>query len=636
MRRRLAAFGPLSPTPVLALRDSEMSTITKAPGVVATVDAANATATIAPFDTGLNGVNQTDNMLFKDALWWTLGIFALMVLLVRMLQITQSHLRHVSAMSSSSSSSTQGYWKMAQWRWMPALKKHLIYSPLWKKRHNREAKLSTAVSIGTLPSRLHFIILAIYLFSNFVYMLYLDWSRANRYSLVAEIRGRSGTLAAVNMVPLIILAGRNNPLIHILKISFDTYNLLHRWMGRMIVLEALIHGFAWTYVQVSAEGWGSLNEKLLHETFCASGFAGLLALNLIFFLSLGPIRHAFYETFLNTHILLAFIVFVMTWVHCASANIVGGLPQLPWVVSVLMIWFMDRLARMLRLAYNNWTSNGFTDALIEPMPGDTTRVTMHLPRYIDVKPGTHAYVRFKSVNPWESHPFSIAWVEHHPEEPDKTVASEKKRRSAADFHKGTTSVSFVIGAHTGFTRKLYNTACKGGFKSMHLKAAMEGPYAGHHSLDSYGTAVLFAGATGITHQLSYLKPLIQGFNDGSVATRRITLVWIMRDTESLEWVRPWMDEVLRLPRRRDVLNIRLFVTRPKNTKEIHSASSTVQMFPGRPNVQTLLAKEQEDQVGAMCVTVCGPGALADDVRQAVRMLQDENSVIDFVEESFTW
>ncbi|KAI1343354.1 putative FAD binding protein [Xylariaceae sp. FL0016] len=640
MRRRLAAFGPLTPAPILALRDtSDMSTTatSTATGVAAAdvtgiVTASDAASTIAPFATGLNGVNQTVNFIFKDALWWSLGILALTVLAVRLLEIAWTKLRHVSAMSAPAE--RQGYWKTSQWSWMPNLKKHIMYAPLWSKRHNREIKLSAAVQIGTLPSRLHFVILMCYLLSNAVYMFYLDWTKSNRFSLSAEIRGRSGTLATVNMIPLIILAGRNNPLISMLRVSFDTYNLLHRWMGRMVVVEALIHTFAWADVQVNASGWASMTDKLLHETFCASGFAGTLALTILFFLSLSPVRHAFYETFLNTHIILAFITFAMTWVHCASAALAGGLPQLPWMIAIFMLWLFDRLARMFRLAYNNYSSRGFTEALCEAMPGDTTRVTMHLPRYKNVKPGTHAYIRFMGVQPWENHPFSIAWVEHHPE-PDKTIVKEKGY-SDAELKKGTTSVSFVIGAQTGFTRKLYNKACQGGARSVRLRAAMEGPYSGHHSLDSYGHAVLFAGATGITHQISYLKPLIQGFNDGTIATRRITLVWIMRDTESLEWVRPWMDEVLRMPRRREILNIRLFITRPKNAKEIHSASSTVQMFPGRPNVPTLLRKEVEEQVGAMCVTVCGPGALADDVRQAVREVQDENSVVDFVEESFTW
>ncbi|KAI0172747.1 ferric reductase like transmembrane component-domain-containing protein [Hypoxylon sp. FL1284] len=622
IRRRIAAFGPLTtPATVIALRESPDSEL---PSTTQPQDAAS---TIAPFSTALNGVDQPGNMLFKEMLWWTLGILALIVLSIHLFDMAWTRLRHVSSMSAPANRQT--YWKRSQWSWMPSLKKHLLYAPLWKKRHNREIKMSSAVSIGTLPSRLHSVILGVYLLSNIVYMFYEDWTQENSYSLAAEIRGRSGTLSAVNMVPLIILAGRNNPLIGMLRVSFDTYNLLHRWMGRMVVIEAVIHTIAWAYVAISADGVSGENFRLVHDSFLASGLAGTIALVILLLLSFSPIRHAFYETFLNFHIILAFIVFAMTWVHCATAQLPGGLPQLPWMVAIFMLWAAERLARMFRLAYNNWSrKGGFTEAAIEAMPADATRVTMHLPRYVDVKPGTHAYIRFMGINPWENHPFSIAWVKHHPEE-DASKETEPVRR-------GTTSISFIIGAHTGFTRQLYNKA-EIGFPSTRIKAAMEGPYAGHHSLDSYGHAVLFAGASGITHQISYLKPLIEGFNEGTIATRRVTLVWIMRNTEALEWVRPWMDEILRMPRRKEILNMQLFITRPKNAKElVQSASTTVQMFPGRPNLATLLKKEVEEQIGAMCVTVCGPGALADDVRQAVRGVQDENSVVDFVEESFTW
>lgn len=623
LRRRLAVMEPLTPSPLLMARETAMATATETD---------SPKSTIAPFHSGLSGVDQPMNMLFKDALWLTLGGMACAILAIRLMDIAWSKLRQVSAMTSGGEG--QSYWKFSQWRWMPSLKKNLIYAPLWRKRHNREIQLSGAISIGTLPSRLHFVILGIYLLSNLGYMFFLNWKQENRYEFYAQVRGRSGTLSAVNMVPLILMAGRNNPLISMLRISFDTYNLLHRWMGRMVVIEAIIHTIAWAIVQVADGGFESMNYRLLHDDFIASGFAGTLSLALLLILSASPVRHAFYETFLNVHIVLAFIVFACTWVHCATAELPGGLPQLSWIVVIFSLWFADRFARMMRLVLINWTKTGVTEAEIIPMPGEACRVTLHMPCHVHVMPGTHAYLRFAGVKPWENHPFSIAWVEHFPRRSHEKLESEAATR--AEIQKGTTSVSFVIAAHTGFTRSLYEQASKGGMDPIYMKAAMEGPYAGHHQLDSYGHAVLFAGSSGITHQLSYLKPIIEGFNAGTIATRRMTLVWVMRDYEALEWVRPWMDEVLRMPRRREILNIRIFITRPKNPKEIQSQSSTVQMFPGRPNCVTILKKEVEEQVGAMCVTVCGPGALADDVRMAVRNVQDEQSVVDFVEESFTW
>lgn len=623
-RRRLAAFNLDTPTPVAILpRDADAT-------ASATSSLSAALSTVAPYDHGLNGVAQDNNMIFKEGLWWMLGAFGFIILSVRIYQVIFAHLRQISAMTVEGERQT--YWKYAQAHWMPALKQDFMYAPLWRKRHNREIRLSSAMNMGTLPSRMHFVLLALYTASNIVYMCYLDWANPNKYSLAAEIRGRGGTLAAVNMLPLFLFAGRNNPLISWLKISFDTYNMFHRWLGRLAVFEIFVHMGAWSFVQMASTGWSGLMDRVLHDPFIASGTAGTWAMFVLLILSLSPVRHAFYETFLTTHIILAFITLATSLIHClTTTEIATGLPQSTWFIAMFIIWMFDRTARMARLTYCNWSHRGFTEAVVEAMPGECSRVTMHLPRHVEIKPGTHAYIRFAGIKPWENHPFSIAWVDHHSEElpiDEKELMILKK--------KTTTSVSFVIGAQTGFTRDLFNRARESPSQAIRTRAALEGPYGGHHELNSYGHCVLVAGATGITHQLSYLKPLIEGYNDGSVATRRVTLIWIVRDYEALEWIRPWMDEVLRMPNRKKILTIKLFITRPKNSKEIVSASTTVQMFPGRPNIPLLIRKEVHAQMGAMAVTVCGPGALADDVRSGVRQVQDEGTVVDFFEESFTW
>ena len=154
-------------------------------------------------------------------------------------------------------------------------------------------------------------------------------------------------------------------------------------------------------------------------------------------------------------------------------------------------------------------------------------------------------------------------------------------------------------------------------------------------MHSYGTVMLIAGGVGITHQVPHVRDLVAGYANGTVAVRRLVLIWIIQSPEHLEWIRPWMTSILAMEKRRDVLRIMLFVTRPRSTKEIHSPSATVQMFPGRPNIEALMDIEMENQVGAMGVSVCGSGDLSDDVRRAVRTRQHAAN-IDFVEESFSW
>ena len=125
--------------------------------------------------------------------------------------------------------------------------------------------------------------------------------------------------------------------------------------------------------------------------------------------------------------------------------------------------------------------------------------------------------------------------------------------------------------------------------------------------------------------------------DGLVATRRITLIWVVREAEHLQWAEPWMGELLSRPGTGGVFQAVVFVTRmkPGVDGEKVAASEWLQICCGRPDVRNILDQEVRQQIGAMCVTVCGPGSFADDVRSAVRGVQQAGCV-DFIEESFSW
>lgn len=585
---------------------------------------------ISQYSTQLNGVDQPSNYMFRDIHWTSLGVVAFLVLVVRLYSRFSAHLRHLSAMGLSGEQ--QRYWALNRGTWGWKLKKHLLYAPLKGKRHNREVQLSIAGNMGCIPSRFHTLVLFAYLVANLAYCAKLDYTEANHYAVVAQLRGRTGMMALVNMIALVIFAGRNNPLIGLLQISFDTYNLLHRWMGRMVVLESVVHSLCWYFVKISGDGWGGAWRAMSHDPFIGWGCVGTGAMIFLFGLSPSPIRHAFYETFLNVHIILAAVAITTVYLHCS----IDKLAVTPYIQAVGFLWLGDRLGRVYLLIHNNYGRKGkaWTKATVQALPGDACRVTMHLPIRMDIKPGTHAYLRFGGINAWETHPFSIAWVDHISKDGILPI-TEKDTDIKVNRGDTVTDVSFVIQAQTGLTRRLFERASQCSPRVWTVRASLEGPYSGHHSLDSYGHCVLVAGASGITHQLPYVRHLVAGFHNYTVATRKVVLIWIVRDAEQLEWVRPWMDKILSMPGRRDVLTIKLFITRPKNPREITSPSATVMMYPGRPNIKTLIESEVANQAGAMCVTVCGPGGLQDNVREAVRDVQ-EDGVVDYIEESFTW
>jgi hypothetical protein len=71
---------------------------------------------------------------------------------------------------------------------------------------------------------------------------------------------------------LFIMSARNNPLINWLNLSFDTFNLLHRWFGRIVVLESLAHAIAWGVSQVTSAGWAGVQKSITTDPMVMFGF----------------------------------------------------------------------------------------------------------------------------------------------------------------------------------------------------------------------------------------------------------------------------------------------------------------------------------------------------------------------------
>ena len=355
--------------------------------------------------------------------------------------------------------------------------------------------------------------------------------------------------------------------------------------------------------------------------------------------SLTAFRKAFYETFLHIHILLVSFTLGGLWLHLAS-----GSTQVLIQIAV-SIWAIERLCRLASLCYRNLSVTGAsTNATIETLPGDAVRVTLSLDRPWNFEPGQYVFLIIPSIGLWTSHPFSVAWSESRPprrppyaSDPEKDLPLTPLERSESDILAPKhTSISLIIRRRTGFTNDLFQKAASQKGRLASVQALVEGPYTSSlNSLTSYGTVMLIAGGVGITHAIPHVRALVAGYAAGTVATRKVILVWIIQTADLLEWIRTWMTSILAMYQRRDVLRIQIFVTQPQSTKEICSPSDRVQMFSGRPNVDTLIEAECKGQIGAMGVSVCGPGGLSDDVREVVRRRQGKRN-IDLIEEGFGW
>ena len=211
-----------------------------------------------------------------------------------------------------------------------------------------------------------------------------------------------------------------------------------------------------------------------------------------------------------------------------------------------------------------------------------------------------------------------------------------------------TTMRFIISKHGGFTKALYDAAQSAAATAdpeepekgcvLKLLGLVEGPYGGHHSFDSFGTVVLVAGGVGIAHCLGYVRHLLQGYNQGTVATQKVKLIWVIRKNEHIHWVSDWLEEILRMPLCRQVLEIDIYITRPSCATSGNGwagCGSPVKVYAGRPEFEAVLEKVVRRRIGAIAVTVCGGGGVSDSVRAATLKFVDQ-ATIDFSEESFSW
>ncbi|KAF3929139.1 hypothetical protein AA313_de0200097 [Arthrobotrys entomopaga] len=565
---------------------------------------------------------EAESANFSHWLFICLSLVACIIVFYRGIILFQQHMRHIVCINDSK----QSYWSIPAPPFFSKLKKDFLLAPLFGIRHNEHFKIGSAGSAGVVPTRFQTLFLLILFGGNIgLTLCTIHWSKGNT-SILSELRNRSGVLAVTNMIPLFVLAGRNNPLIPILRISFDTYNLIHRWLGRIVVIEAVTHSLA----HIALQGWSAYWSKLGRSSFFLYATVSTFAMIFLMLQSPSIVRHAFYETFLTLHILGAAVAVVTLYFHLKMANT----HWLLYLQIAIGLWILERAGRFASIMYRN-VGRRVTNATLTALSTEAVRVTLDMPRPFKFRPGQHVYLYLPTVTGWQSHPFSVAWAD----ESAPLVWDEKKEdlpRNRQDVYgPQKTTVELIVRRRTGATNSMFQKAAKAPEGTATVTALVEGPYGTHHSLTSYGTVVLFAGGVGITHALPNVQELVQGYVEGTVATRKVTLVWVLQNPEHLQWVKRQMTSILAIEKRREVLKVILFVTKPKQSREIMSPSSTVQMFPGKPNIEQVLQAEAEERIGSMAVSVCGPGGMSDDVRFAVRSLVDYVN-IDFIEEAFSW
>ncbi|KAF1981631.1 hypothetical protein K402DRAFT_318148, partial [Aulographum hederae CBS 113979] len=469
---------------------------------------------------------------------------------------------------------------------------------------------------------------------------------------------RTGLMAA-SLIPLIVaLSGKVNMITMMTGIGHEKLNAFHRWIGWIMFILSLIHTFPFIRQQLHEGGYQKLRTQW--NTPGSLEYNGTPAVALCFGLvafSIPPIRRFAYEFFVYTHIAMAIVFFALCFWHFGN---LGDSWYYLW--ATIGIWLVQLLGRAFWKTSSFKISGDWFDGYPTTptvLSGRMMRLDVFVPSGWRWHPGQHVFLRFPQLNILENHPFTISSIANG----STRTAEEKSSRSQASV------MSFYVRTQNGFTRKLL--AKISSEPDTKLSTIIDGPY---------GTVVrpiericegvvLVAGGGGITAVLPWLLHLSERMSEQECGTKRVRLLWMVRDESSIEWVSEEMRTAFERVQR-GMLEIDVYVTGQQKSKAQGditasdggakemgaqvksisgyegSGSSSLQgtafiskHFGGRPRLADLM--QSIIASGRTAVIGCGPESMKIDLSNAVaiaqtKVLRGESREIFLHTETFDW
>ncbi|KAK0196592.1 ferric reductase like transmembrane component-domain-containing protein [Armillaria mellea] len=459
---------------------------------------------------------------------------------------------------------------------------------------------------------------------------------------IRYIATRLGVMSFVLMPLLLLTAGRMNFLVWMTQWSYDSWNIFHRWIGRLALVFAVAHTVLYlVYAHLIGRLWVNFSKLYWN--------CGFVALALYLILSSFPsarfIRRMSYEVFLAGHVLSTVVCLVVLFYHTLwrFAN--------EWLYITILYWVIERLCRAFKVTSLLPHCGTLTDY------GTIMRLDVYVPKDVRIHPGQFAHLRFPEVRSMESHPFSIAASDHrdsvegiykqgnrtHDTEWSPLIPSEE-RNEECSTHK---AVSFIIRPYDGMTRSLYElfVAKQGVDRSIPIKVYVEGPYGYEHDLREYTSILLLAGGVGISFTLPYL------LNWSTIISSRehkpkLRAVWIVRSLMEVDSVLDLLDGLKDGVRE----SVEIWYTGQGEDLSVHAEASAApslwvpwisRVRFGRPRMEELISQALNvDEIDVaspfLGLLACGPGGMLDHCRFVVeRMKLPPAARIHYIEEAST-
>lgn len=232
--------------------------------------------------------------------------------------------------------------------------------------------------------------------------------------------------------------------------------------------------------------------------------------------------------FLSTHIACAVTIIYAIWQHTRHGS------ERLWIfpVTFIVVFALSAIARLLRIIFRNIVIGKDAVRLtLSPQIGDVACLTLRIPRPWVIRAGERINLGVPHVGIFyifQSHPFMITWWE-------------------SDTRGRATTISILCRPRSGFTRRLVERV----EPNRECGAWIDGPFGpssinmlSSNTVIDFGHVLMVSTGIGIASQIPYIKEILDGYHQGRVRTRKISLVWQIDQAGDWESARNWLQALV--------------------------------------------------------------------------------------------
>jgi len=413
---------------------------------------------------------------------------------------------------------------------------------------------------------------------------------------LVELADSFGYLTAANGLFVVIPASRNSLWAWLLGLPFDATITIHRWVGRLVFVEATLH-----FILYFPAGYLTVGSLTAVEKY-RLGLTSWVALAVVFCTSLEYLRRRKYQVFYTLHFSFLFF-YLFAALHSSKFHWYGY-----WAMG---IYGFDKLQRIVRgivskRPIDDWQLVG---------NGTILRISILKPTWAQPQLGQYVFLNFPSISKFEWHPYTLA-------------SSPLETHYEVDIKS--------LGDHT---RKLLESFEAGAKPTVRI----DGPY-GRVVINPrrYRSLVFMCGGIGVTPMISMLRWYYLLNTPPDTASKQsvhlaeyIYFVWVV---DGLSTYQVFKDTIIKCVERSSQPGFPTFVPIIHVTREEPEAARyglpQQALFKGRPDVKHILGSVKANGILRHAVYYCGPRPLCNETWEATSELTDSTIRFAFHHETF--